>query len=896
MPPEPKNRRRCAVQKIGSIGSRIRPAGLGGVRLALLLGCAATGAVAAEPQVEILVYGSDDLAAHYDYITWAPAPALVRVVPKPGTTPDATVSVVLTNESPAGGGKGHINFAPSAEQYRKALESGIGNLDRLTLTLRADGTPQPIVVAGAFPNFSRRDKDAVIIARQGSATGPVLGRAALMVRVRRNEETLSPEEKSRFLWALAALRFAKTGDPKWPDRYAFMVDMHDVGARGFPNEYPDQEHKASGFLPWHRTFLLELERDLQKIDPSVTLPYWPMYLTVNGGPASVFQPSFTGANTVTANADFYMPELIRFDFGNPLYGWDMAGSGPLMRWTLDRTQVARFTKPGDLIDNSGNPVKERFSFAAGSIESNPHNIGHGWSGMWMSNCMISPSDPMFWPFHTYFDWLWAAWQQHYDRFDRSGATVADYWPNDAYKEGDPATGQIPIGHHLKDTMWPWNLEAQPTPAPVYNSRRPPIVVGGRFPASGVKGIWPAEPAMPTPADLIDYNGYAERGDDSGVAYDNIPWSPKQKAPPFPGDAQPDAAALAAFLDASKAPAERAGRAAHADLAQAATPEMLAAIKSAALAPETPPVVRAAALALLARVDTAGAVEAAFKLDLRGADPKLAAEIEADRGLRFFANRPLELAAPPEAQQPEAAAPKAGAGLDKSLYQSARGKVPDNDHGIVATLTTALDQFLERPEAPLAILPQDAVAFIASTNLFQTVPSAGPAQHANMAAAADAPGFSQAATLRTMHSLLKTAPRPVAGVDWWKTKALAATVLAHDPGADAEQLIVDLITEPAAPVEARAAGLNSLRHRGSGASFEMVAFQTAADRSAPAALRAHAIAAIGAYVTDRSTAMAGEDRVRLAHALAQLRQRGLSPDGLAALETAERLVSLIPAER
>jgi hypothetical protein len=441
-------------------------------------------------------------------------------------------------------------------------------------------------------------------------------------------------------------------------------------------------------------------------------------------------------------------------------------------------------------------------------------------------------------------------------------------------------------------MWPWNLEAQPTPAPVYNSRRPPIVVGGRFPASCVKGIWPAEPAMPTPADLIDYNGYTGRGDDSGVAYDNIPWSPKQKAPPLPGDAQPDAAALAALLDASKAPAERAGRAAHADLAQAATPEMLAAIKSTALAPETPPVVRAAALALLARVDTAGAVEAAFKLDLRGADPKLAAEIEADRGLRFFANRPLELAPPPEAKQPEVAAPKAGAGLDKSLYQSARGKVPDNDPGIIATLTTALDQFLARPEAPLAILPQDAVAFIASTNLFQTVPSAGPAQHAHMAAA-DAPGFSQAATLRTMRTLLKAAFRPVAGVDWWKTKALAATVLAHDPGADVEQLIVDLITGPAAPVEARAAGLNSLRRRGSGVSFEKVAFRTAADRSAPAALRAHAIAAIGAYVTDRGTAMAGEDRVRLAHDLAPLHQSGLSPDGLAALKTADRLVSLIP---
>ena len=35
-----------------------------------------------------------------------------------------------------------------------------------------------------------------------------------------------------------------------------------------------EAHGNIGFLPWHRAYLLDLERELQAIDPSVALPYW----------------------------------------------------------------------------------------------------------------------------------------------------------------------------------------------------------------------------------------------------------------------------------------------------------------------------------------------------------------------------------------------------------------------------------------------------------------------------------------------------------------------------------------------------------------------------------------------------------------------------------------------
>ncbi|WP_040847388.1 tyrosinase family protein, partial [Nitrospirillum viridazoti] len=436
---------------------------------------------AAGAQVEILVHGDARTGTHFDYVTWAPSPTLVRVRPGSALPPGATVTVVLTNGAAPAEGKGHVNFALSADDYRKAVEGG-GAKDQITLTLKADGTPQPIVVAGDFPHFSRDDKDTAIVAHQGTATGPVVGGAQVMVRVRRNEETLSAEERSRFLWALAALRFQKSPDPRWRDTYTFLVDMHDIGARGFAEPadigYPDQEHKAAAFVAWHRAFLLELERALQKVDPSVTLPYWPMYYSPGKDGATVFHADFTGANTVAGDPDFMATELIRFDAGNPLYGWNMPGRGPLMRWRQDRNNIKLFNTPGMLLDTSKAGLKSNYSFMAGSVEANPHNIGHGWSGVWMSNCMISPSDPMFWPFHTYFDWLWAAWQQHYDRFRSDGADPAQYWPNDAYADGKPSNKTNPLGHHLRDTMWPWNEEIQPKPVETFSARRPPQTVGG----------------------------------------------------------------------------------------------------------------------------------------------------------------------------------------------------------------------------------------------------------------------------------------------------------------------------------------------------------------------------------------------------------------------------------
>lgn len=857
--------------------------------VALGVGLAA-GAAAADPQVEILVHGDARTGAHFDYVTWAPSPTLVRVRAGSGLAPDATVTVVLTNGAAPADGKGHVNFALTTDEYRKAVEGG-GAKDQITLTLKADGTPQPIIVAGDFPHFSRNDKDTPIVAHLGTAAGPEVGGATVMVRVRRNEETLSAEERSRFLWALAALRFQKSPDPRWKDTYTFLVEMHDIGARGIMEPepelsakgYPDQEHKAAAFVAWHRAFLLEMERALQKIDPAVTLPYWPMYYSPGKDGATVFHADFTGANTVANDPDFMATDLIRFDAGNPLYGWNIPGRGPLMRWRQDRNNVKLFNTPGMLLDKSKAGLKSNYSFMAGSVEANPHNVGHGWSGVWMSNCMISPSDPMFWPFHTYFDWVWAAWQQHYDRFRSDGADPAQYWPNDAYADGNPSNQTNPLGHHLRDTMWPWNGDIQPTPVATFSARRPPETVGGPFAASGVPGLWPQTPAKPTPGAFIDYAGYVTSDTDSGVGYDNLPWSPKQQAQPFQGNTAPPPAALAVFLAKDRPAAERVEQGGQVDLAAALDAET--AVAGVALATGEDPEVRAAALDILARVDTATAVETAYKVEGDAKSPTLAHTVERVRAMSMFANRPLEapaLAVP--------AAPKTVSVLDKALYSAARNGVPDNNQCLVGSLTVELQNFLAKPTNAVRMFPQDAAAFIASTNLFEAVPAAN-SHHVHEENADDCkPPFSKAATLDTMRRILKTsATTPTSvGVDWWRTKAMAVTVLANAGDGGTVNLVKDLAMDAKATVDARAAAVNSLRHMNE-VVFEIVVSSLDRDPKAPSELKAQAIAAVGAYVQDHGRDLRADQRARLAHLLATVSAQ--SPEERAALATAQRMLAL-----
>lgn len=128
----------------------------------------------------------------------------------------------------------------------------------LSLTVPVDGTSVPFFVAGRFGRPSANNGDVSVEARAGAT---LVGAVKVMVRVRKNANTLTPGERDRLVSAFAKLNNQGTG------RFKDFRDMH-------TSVSSPQAHGRPGFLPWHRAYLLDLERELQAIDPSVALPYW----------------------------------------------------------------------------------------------------------------------------------------------------------------------------------------------------------------------------------------------------------------------------------------------------------------------------------------------------------------------------------------------------------------------------------------------------------------------------------------------------------------------------------------------------------------------------------------------------------------------------------------------
>jgi hypothetical protein len=473
-------------------------------------------AAGAAPRVEIEIRNTSTPAD--DYITWAPALARIRLVPE--STQDR-LTLVLTNGRPDGNPEpqpekphGKLLFARDAGAFKAGLERN-EKQDSLRVELYPDGSWTNFVLAGAFGHPSLEDKDAVISVR-GEGNQEV-ARHELMVRIRKDIDKMTAEERRRFLLTITEYRLL---NPERMKSYFRSVRVHDLAAKGYDTgEYPDQAHKGAGFLPWHRAFLLQMEREVQELNPAFALPFWRLYQ-----PSPIaFSADFTGANSVAteraqkgAGALITEPELVQLNPGNPLYGWFAPGMGPLMRWTGDRS-TPNFSKPAEIV------TEKNYSAVSGHIESNPHNVGHVWVGPWMSNCKISPSDPIFWVFHGEFDRLWAAWQQHNGMFLTDGSNPDVFWPNGTYTPGHVQWK----GHHLFDTMWPWNGDTNEALSD-FGARRPGEAPGGWFPQSPLPGTWPVEPATPRPTDVIDYAGYTDRRNDLGIGFEDVPWSPRQK--------------------------------------------------------------------------------------------------------------------------------------------------------------------------------------------------------------------------------------------------------------------------------------------------------------------------------------------------------------------------------
>jgi tyrosinase len=409
--------------------------------------------------VEIRISGADAMGRVF--LTWAPVAAEARLLNPPGSS---AVRVTLRN----GGSGGGLRFATTRT---------VGT-PTLALKLPVSGAPVRFFVAGEFGRPSASLGDAVIEAAGSTAVG-VLGKKPVTVRVRKDAQTLSPAERDRFVGALATLNGGGTG------RFREFRDMHVTAA-------DLEEHGNVGFLPWHRAYLLDLERELQAIDPSVALPYW----RFDRPAPNVFTRQFMGVSNSAGR--------VQFSAGHPLNTWRTDGALGITRTPSFSTGSAPF---GLLTETQtialGGPAPTAAYGNFDRMEGNPHGNAHtSFSAGFIRSKQTAARDPLFFMLHANVDRLWAKWQWVRRRTDPAEPR--------SFAAADPDR----VGHRLGDTMWPWNGVITPP--------RPATAPGGRFASSP---SIPAPGNTPTVRSMLDFQGVATAAAALGFAYDDVPFEP-----------------------------------------------------------------------------------------------------------------------------------------------------------------------------------------------------------------------------------------------------------------------------------------------------------------------------------------------------------------------------------
>jgi tyrosinase len=397
----------------------------------------------------IRVNGSDDPAVRY--IGWTPVPCSVRLA-VPAASP---VDVRIENPPAA---VGRVVFRPPGHRDWTGA---------FTATLPADGHPAEFEMAGCPSAPSERDGDA------GVQATPVVGGAGpavlpLMVRVRKNAERLSDHERDLFLSALAGINDGGQG---------LFGEFRAVHTEAGNNEM----HGAPGFLAWHRAFLLDFERELQRAFPAVALPYW----RFDAAAPKTFSLDFMGVHHPSG--------LVQFSATNPLFHWITDSQGGVLRSPILWDPAAYPAR----VPNQSETIRPTTFAGFRRLEGRVHTPVHLRFEGYMGRLETAIRDPLFFLLHAAIDRLWALWQQQRDARD-PGARHA-YEP-----------GPHRVGHNLPDTMWPWNQ--------VMTRPRPPSAPGGSFPDSPVVSAPGREPRV---ADVFDYQGVVDPAHRLGVDYDDV---------------------------------------------------------------------------------------------------------------------------------------------------------------------------------------------------------------------------------------------------------------------------------------------------------------------------------------------------------------------------------------
>jgi len=409
---------------------------------------------------EIEINGSMDANARY--ISFTPSPCRIRQTPG-----GAEISLLLSGSGAVPGG-GQIVFysTPGAASQRT-----------LQLTLPSNGGWAEFWLGGRWGYPSIADRDCTLVANGGGQETTI----ELMVRIRKNANTLLADERDRFLNVWKVLN--NGGQGKFQD----FRDMHVSAADA-------EEHRGPHFLPWHRTYLLDLEREMQSVDPSVSLHYW----RFDQPAPRVFRSNFMGA-TRQVPPDTSSSQ-VTFDPGHPLSGWVTDGTPGILRSAKFDTQTSAAPGiPGFRLRTQAETLALGTVYSMfRKMEGSPHGAAHLSFDGYIDSIPTAAKDPLFFMLHCNVDRLWALWQWTRRRTDPGDTEVY--------------LGQNRDGRRLDDTTWPWNG--------VITAPRPDFAPRGALAASPTST---APGTTPTIRSVIDYQGHSNPLAQIGFGYDTVPF-------------------------------------------------------------------------------------------------------------------------------------------------------------------------------------------------------------------------------------------------------------------------------------------------------------------------------------------------------------------------------------
>ncbi len=212
---------------------------------------------------------------------------------------------------------------------------------------------------------------------------------------RKNINSLDDSELSDLRKAFKKLMDLSNDDNRSFAKHAGTHDFPDGKCWHGPRSI-DGWAKVQLFLPWHRAYLYELEKDLQRQVPGVTIPYWD-WTTKKGDPEKI--PDAFSIKTVD-NEDnpLYRFHIVYPSKGVDEYTYRVVDQHPFVTDLPTPDRIERIKK---------SKVFETFSHNLRNI----HGGIHVWVGGSMSTPRYAAFDPIFWAHNAMVDKIWWDWQQ-----------------------------------------------------------------------------------------------------------------------------------------------------------------------------------------------------------------------------------------------------------------------------------------------------------------------------------------------------------------------------------------------------------------------------------------------------------------------------------------------------